>query len=68
LFQYCTLCAGVAVLSPLLAEGIREALPQLAPASVVPLISPDANKRQRAHRPPDRMPFRFGFAGASGNT
>lgn len=36
------LCAGVAVLSPLLAQEIGRALPQLAPACVLPLMSQDS--------------------------
>lgn len=55
------LCAGVAVLSPLLAREIGKALPQLAPAFVVPLMSQDAtNGISPSSRTPESV--RFGFA------
>jgi glycosyltransferase involved in cell wall biosynthesis len=53
------LCAGVAVLSPGLAQELSRVLPQLAPARVLPLISQDHNgatHRQTSER------VTFGFA------
>jgi glycosyltransferase involved in cell wall biosynthesis len=55
------LCAGVAALSPLLKQEIGRALPQLAPASVLPLISRDATNGATA-QVPELLSVRFGFA------
>lgn len=54
------LCAGVAVLSPRLALELTRALPQLAPASVVPLISQDHSNGIGSGTP--SVAVRFGFA------
>lgn len=58
------LCAGVAVLSPLLAQEIGRALPQLAPACVLPLISQEPHGPMNgASAPGSRSAtVRFGFA------
>ena len=55
------LCTGVAVLSPRLAQEVGRALPQLAPARVLPLISHDATNGEA---PPVQASksVRFGFA------
>ena len=55
------LCAGVAVLSPLLAREISRALPELAPAWVVPLMSQDATNGASAPGLASET-VRFGFA------
>ncbi|HXM34021.1 MAG TPA: glycosyltransferase family 4 protein, partial [Pyrinomonadaceae bacterium] len=53
------LCAEVAVLSPLLAQEISRALPQLAPAWVLPLISQEP---LNGAAPPSQASVQFGFA------
>lgn len=55
------LCAGVAVLSPLLAEEIRRALPQLEAACVLPLISQEPLNGAASPRLRSEV-VRFGFA------
>jgi glycosyltransferase involved in cell wall biosynthesis len=55
------LCAGVAALSPLLKQEISRALPQLAPAWVLPLISQDGTNGATAHGS-ESPSVRFGFA------
>lgn len=55
------LCAGVAVLSPLLALEIGRALPQLAPAYVLPLISQEPMNGTAQPSTPSAT-VRFGFA------
>ena len=55
------LCAGVAVLSPLLAREISRVLPELAPAWVVPLMSQDATNGASAPGLASES-VRFGFA------
>ena len=55
------LCAGVAVLSPLLKEEIGRALPQLPPAWVLPLISPEGTNGATS-RTLKSSSVRFGFA------
>jgi glycosyltransferase involved in cell wall biosynthesis len=54
------LCARVAALSPLLKQEIGRALPQLAPAWVLPLISQDGTNGATAHG--SESSIRFGFA------
>ncbi|MDQ2856332.1 MAG: glycosyltransferase [Acidobacteriota bacterium] len=55
------LCAGVAVLSPLLAQEIGRTLPQLAPAFVLPLISQNGTNGPAPSGHPSGS-VRFGFA------
>jgi glycosyltransferase involved in cell wall biosynthesis len=55
------LCAAVAVLSPLLAQEISRALPQLATPRVLPLISLDTTNGTGEHVPPSEF-IQFGFA------
>jgi glycosyltransferase involved in cell wall biosynthesis len=55
------LCAGVAVLSPLLVQEIGRALPQLAPAYVLPLISQDPSNGTALPEQASKS-VRFGFA------
>jgi glycosyltransferase involved in cell wall biosynthesis len=57
------LCDAVAVLSPLLAEAIGRALPELAPASVLPLMSQDAaTDGLPMAKDSTAKPVQFGFA------
>src|SRR5207244_11372357 len=53
------LCAGVAVLSPRLAEELRRVSPQLAPARVLPLISQDHNGASASNHASGGMTFGF---------
>lgn len=53
------LCAGVAVLSPLLAKEIAKVLPHLAPASVVPLISQASTNGAQREAASDCVSFGF---------
>ena len=53
------LCAGVAVLSPRLAQELRRVLPQLAPARVLPLISQDHNGASAPNHASERVTFGF---------
>ena len=55
------LCTRVAALSPLLKQEIGRALPQLAPACVLPLISQDGTNGATAPSP-ESPSVRFGFA------
>ncbi|MCU1267023.1 MAG: glycosyl transferase group 1 [Acidobacteria bacterium] len=54
------LCAGIAVLSPLLADELNRVLPDLIPACVVPLISQDATNGGPPR--PQSESVSFGFA------
>ena len=56
------LCARVAVLSPLLAQEIGRVLPQLAPASVLPLMSRHTNNGFHPAADTADKTVRFGFA------
>ena len=56
------LCAGVAALSPRLAQEISRAVPKLDPAHVLPLISEDAANGASHSSGPVSKSVRFGFA------
>jgi glycosyltransferase involved in cell wall biosynthesis len=53
------LCTDVAVLSPGLAQELRRAVPQLAPARVLPLISQDHNGASAPNLVSERVTFGF---------
>jgi len=53
------LCTDVAVLSPRLAQELRRAVPQLAPASVLPLISQGHNGALAPSRASEHVAFGF---------